>query len=75
MSFNTVLIYLCGDQIASIVDEASGNARRGSKQWICHYMPSMKDVRKNLSEEEIAAIFEVKEEWENAGVPEELQAK
>lgn len=57
------------------MDAASGNARRGSKKWIACYMPALKEAREDLTDEEVAAINQVKEEWQKLGVPEELQAK
>jgi hypothetical protein len=54
-------------------DRLSGQAARGTKEWLRCYNPAIKNVQEKLEDEELKRLANVRQKWMEEGLPPEVQ--
>lgn len=74
-SFNSVLIDAKRDEIAALASELAENAPPGSKNWFSKYQIARAKIKRGLSESEREELVAKQKEWDEVGVPPEVQSE
>ena len=60
-------------EVCEETDRLSGQAARGTKEWLGCYNPGIKNVRDKLEDEELKKLVDIQKKWMEEGLPNEVQ--